>query len=343
MWNRNAAQLRFTPLELAQGEVPRHPHWDRVMNHCGCDLDEYLPELDWPKQWGITNGGDYLKAWVACMIRNPFGKLPYLFMYGPQNSGKSIFHEAVSLLMTKGVVKADKALTSDQGYNGELSGAVLAVVDEVDISKSGMMAYNRLKEWTTGLTLSIHAKYKQVHEVRSTLHFCQMANTRKALPVFPGDKRITAVNVPSLEEEIPKERLLELLTKEAPAFMRTIVDMDIPEAIGRLMVPVIETRGKAEAVIGNMDPFERFLDDRCFRIPGGCIKLSEFKEKFWKDIEQVQRDEYGIIAIKNRLSELDIVVGRLKANSDYIGNLSFTECEPGVPFVLQGNRLVREE
>jgi hypothetical protein len=69
---------------------------------------------------------DYLLYWIACMLRDPFEPLPYLFFYGDQNSGKSIFHEAVSLLMTKGVAAADRALTNANDFNGELANAVCA-------------------------------------------------------------------------------------------------------------------------------------------------------------------------------------------------------------------------
>ena len=158
MWNRDAAQFVYAPVELKEGEMPQHPTWTKVMEHCGEDLNTCIPSLPWCKDWGISTGGDYLTAWVACMFQNPFGCLPYLFMYGPQNSGKSSFHEALSLLLTNGVAKADRALTSDQGYNEELEDAILAVVDEVDISKAGSSVYNKLKEWVTGLTISIHGK-----------------------------------------------------------------------------------------------------------------------------------------------------------------------------------------
>jgi hypothetical protein len=163
------------------------------MGHCGVELNDYIPELPWCKDWGIVTGCDYMTAWVACMMQNPHGKLPYLFMYGPQNSGKSSFYEAIALLMTPGSMeRADKALTSDQGYNGELEGVVLAVIDEIDISKAGATAYNRIKDWTTGLTFCLHAKYGQPRTIPNTLHFVQLANTRRAVPVFPGDTRITA-------------------------------------------------------------------------------------------------------------------------------------------------------
>jgi chaperonin GroEL (HSP60 family) len=43
-----------------------------------------------------------------------------LFFFGPENSGKSIFHEAFNELVTTGVVMADRALTNQSDFNGEL-------------------------------------------------------------------------------------------------------------------------------------------------------------------------------------------------------------------------------
>src|SRR5690606_9880075 len=111
-WNRDAAQHRYQPAQLADDEAPRHPHWDRVLRHCFSDLDGPLRKLDWAARNNIKSGRDYGLAWVACLLRCPFDPLPYLFFWGEQNSGKSIFHESVSLLMTKGVASADRALTN---------------------------------------------------------------------------------------------------------------------------------------------------------------------------------------------------------------------------------------
>jgi hypothetical protein len=103
------------------------------------------------KEAGIKTGADYGRAWVANAFRYPFAQLPYLFAWGPENSGKSIFHEALQELVTKGVVKADKAITSHNDFNGELAGAVICAVEEKDISKSPG-AHAKVKEYTTGLT-----------------------------------------------------------------------------------------------------------------------------------------------------------------------------------------------
>jgi hypothetical protein len=343
MWNRDAAQFVYAPIELKEGEVPVHPTWDRLLNHCGVDLNDYVRELPWCQEWGITSGGDYLLAWVACMLQNPFGKLPYLFMYGPQNSGKSSFHESIALLLTDGVAKADRALTSEQGYNGELDGAVLAVVDEVDISKAGAGVYNKLKEWVTGLTISIHAKYKPVQDMVSTLHFVQMSNSRSSLPVFPGDTRITAMNVPSLEEEIPRDRFRELLREEAPHFMRTITDYEIPDATGRLMLPIIETQGKLDAAAGNRNELSHFIEHSCYPIPGHAIKFSVFKDRFLSTLEEVYRTDWKDRIIRNELDESFPVGKGARVNQLIIGNITFNpDAEPGVPYVKSGSKVIRE-
>jgi hypothetical protein len=344
-WNRNAAQLVYAPVELGENESPVHPTWDRVMEHCGVELNEYIPELPWCKDWGVVTGGDYLTAWVACMLQNPHGKLPYLFMYGPQNSGKSSFYEALDLLMTKdSVMRADKALTSDQGYNGELEGVVLAVIDEVDISKAGATAYNRIKDWVTGMSLCLHAKYGQPRTVSNTLHFVQLSNTRRALPVLPGDTRITAMNVPALEEEIPKDRLFDLLRKEASHFMYTLLNYDVQEAESRMMIPVIETQGKQDAAADNVDELEQFIAEQCYEIPGAAIRFSDFVKAFQASLEIFQQSEWKERIIRAVVSE-KLMYGRSrKHNQAIIGNLSLdATIQPSTPFVKDGRFLRRED
>lgn len=344
-WNRYAPQFVYAPVELGEGEEPHHPTWNRLLEHCGCDLNDYIPFLPWCEKWGIKTGGDYLLAWVACMVQNPYCKLPYLFMYGPQNSGKSSFHESLALLFTSGVEKADRALTSQQGYNGELAGAILAVVDEVDITKAGMEVYNKLKEWVTGLTISIHAKYKQVEDIHSTLHFVQMSNDRSSLPVFPGDTRITAMNVPYLEEEIPRDTFRELLKKEAPHFMRTLLDYEVQAPDGRLALPIIETQGKIDAANSNVDDLGQFIDDHVFEIDGCAIKMADFVARFKAQLEPHLVNDYPERKIKQVLMEKFLVGrGSGKLKQLIIGNVSFeSETEPSTPFKKEGGKLVRKE
>ena len=129
------------------------------------------------------------------MIKYPFQPLPYLFLYGPENNGKSIFHESIALLMTKGCVPADRALTSTSDFNGELANCILAIVEEKDISKS-KGALNKIKEWVTA-RMHLHSPDAyDTYTQPNTTHWVQCANRRENCPVFPGDTRITVIHVP---------------------------------------------------------------------------------------------------------------------------------------------------
>ncbi len=91
---------------------------------------------------------------MACALRDPFQPLPYLFLYGGENCGKSTFHESFSCLITKGIESANQALTSQSGFNGELAGAIIAYVEEIDISKTPG-AHSKLKEWVVARMIPI--------------------------------------------------------------------------------------------------------------------------------------------------------------------------------------------
>src|SRR5690606_1865596 len=116
---------------------------------------------------------DYLRAIFASIIREPHQPTPYLFLFGPEDSGKSIFTEAFSLLVTKGVVKADRVFNSKNEFNGELVGCILAVIEERDTLSAEALA--RLKDYTTSLTISIRPMYRQAYQIANTTHWVQCA------------------------------------------------------------------------------------------------------------------------------------------------------------------------
>jgi hypothetical protein len=240
-WNLDAPQWRFDPVP---GE---HPHWDIVLDHIGQSLTPYL-RFDWAK-----TGGDYLRTIIASILREPFAPTPYLFLFGPENSGKSIFHEAFDLLVTKGVVKADRALTSRSDFNGELAGCVLAVVEEKDISQCPG-AHAKIKEAVTALKLSIRKMYVESFEIDNCVHWVQCANSPLACPKFPGDSRIQPIYVGPPERDIPKSVLLAALQEEAPAFLHTIKHVTLPPLTGRLRIPLVETEHSKQLEARNTDP-----------------------------------------------------------------------------------------
>lgn len=298
-WNYNAPQLRYSPTD---DEEP-HPHWDLVFSHAGRSLDGVV-------NWGhVQTGRDYLIAYVAAMFRDPFCHLPYLFFYGPENSGKSMLWESIALLTTGGVVSADRALTCQSGFNGELANAVLCVVEETNIAKH-KAARERIRAWVTSPEIQIHKKHAQPYQQANTCHFMQFANSVRYVPVFPGDTRITLMHVPPPGREIAKPTLVDRLKAEAPAFMRTLVDFVLPPAAGRLRVPVVHTAEKAGAQDSSATLVDQFITERCL-LSSGDIALVDFAAAFrawlppedrgaWKALQRIAQDIPGAFAVVKR-------------------------------------------
>lgn len=254
-WNKDGARLAFEPLAGGPGT------WDMILSNIGRNLDSSVLVDAWCQDNEIKTGAEYLKVWLASMIQFPKEPTAYLFFYGEQGGGKSLFHEAVGPLFTRGYVQAKHSLTSQQGFNGEIAQGVFNVVEEVDLSDQRKTAYARIKEWTTAKTLNVHAKFLTPYDVANTGHWVQCANDLKYCPVFPGDTRITMILVERVEngQEIPKEVLLDLLRQEAPFFTHTLVNLVVPKASDRLRVPAISTQDKRDQVKLSGSDLEQWL------------------------------------------------------------------------------------
>jgi hypothetical protein len=346
-WNRNAAQFRFKP---TIGKDDLHtPHWDLILNHVGQCLDDALSESPWAKTNGLVHGADYLRCWIASMLQNPLEQLPYLFLYGPENSGKSILGESLSLLLTRGYVKADAALTSQQGHNGELAGAILCITEEIDIGHN-KQALNRIKDWVTAREISIHQKYETPYHTPNSTHWIQTANHHTYCPIFPGDTRITVCYVPSLNplDLIPKGKLIDKLEDEAPNFLAQMLQLEIPESNDRLAIPVISTEEKNVIQQMNRTPLDQFLYEKTQNVDGCWIKFSDFYEKLqhWLDPEDFAK--HTKIFVGKSLPP-QYPKGRSTKNAQfYIGNVAWkddteaieTGKKSGGRYVLQDANLI---
>jgi hypothetical protein len=285
-WNRGAPQFCFVP---SIGEDLTYPTWTSILNHVGNTLTPYLQVNPWAQANGIRTGADYLKCWIASVFQFPYDHLPYLFIYGMmQNTGKSLFHEAISLLLRPGYVRADQALRSKGDFNGELSGAIICALEEVDLNKDEV-ANARIKDWVTGTVLSIHKKGATPYQVPNMSHWIQCTNYLKDCPIFPGDTRITMVHVPNPHPNpVPKHILFERLVKEAPDFLAELLRLEIPPPCDRLRIPTLETADKVAAIDVNQNALERFLQEKCFYSPGKVMLLSDFYDAFigWCDPQE---------------------------------------------------------
>lgn len=279
-WNKEAAAFSVEP------SPGSYETWQSVLEHCGKLLTRHVQDDPWCEENGIETGADYLSCWIASMFQRPEEPLPYLFFIGDQNTGKSTLHEALGLLFKRGrgYARADNALTSKSGFNGELENAVLCVVEETNLTKN-KDAHSRIKDWVTGRTISIHIKRETVFDIANTSHWIQCANDLSYCPVLPGDTRIVVISVPALDAEIPKKVLFNKLDAEKAAFMNHIMAIELPDPMGRLAIPCINTSEKEEILSYNSSELERFMKEKIKICKGKCIEFEEFYNAFcdWLD------------------------------------------------------------
>jgi hypothetical protein len=323
-WNIDAAQFRFAPIELGDDEVPYHPHWDKIYEHIGTELTSALKDLAWAQRAGIRTGADYLRAWTACAFRCPFEPTPYLFLFGTENCGKSIFFESLKILVTKGVVQADHALTSNNDFNGELAGAIICAIEEKDISKSPG-AHAKIKTWVTGRTITIRKMRHDAYEQPNSTHWVQTANSRKNCPIFPGDTRIAVINVPDLlsEQIIAKSKMEIELEKEAPHFLYTLMHLELPPVMDRLRIPVVTTESKRQAESVNRNLLEVFIDEYCDRIADAKeISFKDFFIRFYEQVAPAEKHSWTKIHVQRNMPlTYPLVVGT--GNKRYVSGLAW--------------------
>ena len=322
-WNRGAAQCSFTP--SSNRDDLKHPTWDKILNHVGHGLDEAVESNSWCKDNGIISGADYLLCWIASLFQEPREPLPYLFLFGPQNSGKSVLHEALSLLLTHGYQRADNCLSQQSQFNGELEGCVIAVVEETDL-KRNKSAYNRIKDWVTSKHLNIRHLYRSPYHVPNTTHWIHCANEASACPVFAGDTRITMCFVDNLNQgdAIPKKFLFPKLEHEAPDFLAKILYLEIPRTNDRLNIPILMTADKEFLQSQNKSPVNEFFDDIVYRVDGEMEAFSKVYEQFLEWLDPSEVHDWSKIKFGKELPT-KFPKGRRKSDgTHYIGNMSFT-------------------
>lgn len=255
-WNVSDAQFAVSP---APGE---HPTWDKLLRVVGRNLD--TSQSDWAQRHSV-DGARYLLLWFASLVQAPEKPLPYLFIHGEENIGKSMLHEAFSkYVLCGGMAQAETALKCERGFNEELAGAVLCTVEEENVATRRGEAINRIKAWVTSDELKIHPKGGRVYTVPNFTHWIQTANKAGYCPIFPGDSRITMLHMLPCHdnEREDKDAMNERLKDEAPAFLHSLQTAVIPSegGDGRLAIPAVETQAKRQQQSANRTTLDRWLE-----------------------------------------------------------------------------------
>ena len=245
VWNRDGAQFAFEP------EKGPCDYWYKVLAHCGRGLDDAVFNDPWCRRQNIMTGGDYLLWYVAKMFQDPRQRLPYLFIFGPQNVGKSTLPRACRMLMRdrRGAPDLSRVLRKDD-FNHKMFGAVLCELTEVDLSTNPQIR-NTVKALIESDLLDIRGMYdRNSGDHDNYTHWIHTSNYLHYCPILEGDTRIVVIQaVPFDGEEIPTAEMVSLLRAEAPAFLHRILNMRLPKrGDGRLYLPVLNTPAKEAAI-----------------------------------------------------------------------------------------------
>jgi hypothetical protein len=346
IWNRTCAQLRYKPTVDKDKDSLHHPHWDKIFAHLGKGLDDGVRQNSWCIEHGITTGADWLRCWVASLFQFPEQPLPYLFFFGEQNVGKSTLQEALEILITdKGVVRANNALTSEQAFNGELTSAVVCVVEELDLGGKNKKstAYNRMKDWVVGRTIQLHVKHMTPYSVPNTTHWIQIANNVNYCPLFPGDTRITMIEVGEIDPAnlVPKAQLFKSLELEAPDFLASMFALELPPTNDRMNIPVIETYQKRIAAESNNDPVEDFLAFGLQHVQGYLISVQDAYNLYTSWIKSMYPLETPVSNLAfSRHPKILKIKGRKKTSQlNYLANVSEHPGSHRDPIVVKNGHL----
>lgn len=290
-----AAQFAFIPADVDDDEL-HHPTWDLILSHLGTCLDAAIATNPWCIEHGVKTGRHWLLLWIASVVQDPYCKLPFIFAWGPEDSGKTIFWEALALLLTGGVVEANRALLDDTGFNSELADAVIAYIEEADLTR-GKHAKTRLRQWVTDYRLTIRKMRTDAYSQKSTLHWYMSANSPHHLSFLPGDSRITVLTVTKPQNPIDKEELFRLLRDEASHFLATLIRTPLPPPAGRLRIPMIATEEK-EAISDVANPLSVWFRERTNVQPNvAIIKADLYADyRLWaeeQDVHPLAQEAFG--------------------------------------------------
>ena len=330
-WNRNSAQLKVMP--SPNSDSLNFFHWSKILRHLGKSLDENLSVDSWAQANNVTSGEDYLKLWIASLIKFPDQPLPYLFFFGQEDCGKSVFMEALSILIKNGIMQADNALQGNSDHNGELEHSVLCYIEELDLSQNKKIL-NKLKNYVTAKEMLLHVKYATPHMIPNTTHWVQFGNHMSYCPAFPGDTRIVVLQIGALSanDMIPKQQLLTSLESEAPDFLRSILDLEIPPTPSRLNIPVIKTAAKVALMATNESALEVYISQNCHNVEGHLVSIDEFYNKFLASVELSERPKWKRSDIAKHLP-LCYQTGKNTSDGGkrYIVNMTYTGTAEPLP------------
>lgn len=197
---------------------------------------EHNPPSDWAEraqpfvkhvEWLFGPDAAAFQDWLAHLAQRP-GKLPtfgFLHIAPAQGLGRGWISEVLEKVFGgRHVVKGfDLVGALKSGFNGELGGKLLAVVDEIDAGGAQWSIAQSLKKIVTETTRTVNAKYGRITQEHNACRWLIFSNSETALPLESSDRRFHV----SRCDDPPKgaayyERLYAL--RDDPRFVASVAE-----------------------------------------------------------------------------------------------------------------------
>lgn len=149
-------------------------------------------------QWLFGDESDLFLDWVAHIVQQP-GELPtiaFLHIAPRTGMGRNLISSVLGRVLSgHAALSFPLGATLRTGYNGQLAGKLLAVVDEIDEGSSSRryQMQQDLKQLVTEERRIINPKYGRQHEEFNACRWLIFSNSEAAIPLEDADRRFVVV------------------------------------------------------------------------------------------------------------------------------------------------------
>lgn len=219
--------------------------------------------------------GEYVLNWLAWKVQHPLEKPgTNLVLVGEQGTGKStlgrLMCELFGSLHSKLITQTVHLLGQ---FTGHLEGVLFLQVDEALFGRDPRGS-GQYKALTTEPEMTVEHKGQTPRQVRNHIAMIVTSNSLSAVPVEPGDRRSTVIEVSSARRQ--DTAYFDALWNEwqnggAEAFLALLLDRDLTGFDPRIP---LHTDAKAAVAAATADAPARFLE-ACMesgRLPGTMLQ-----------------------------------------------------------------------
>lgn len=218
--------MKFAWKPASFERTPKFPTWDEILGNLGASIDSHV--RDRYGTVGMTTGRDYLIRWIAGLIHHSNYRLPYLFLHGPKDSGKSLMHECISCLLYAHSVNIGKMLNRSTVINEPMADVCLAIIDNKLLNDSETI---KLNTWVNDEFVTIKSLIRPPSLVKNSLHWIHCAKSIAELPEIHYSSGLVNIKTSAVTKMTDKRHLLRRLNYEAPSLLAYILVMDIPNSL----------------------------------------------------------------------------------------------------------------